>query len=903
MSKAKSKQSSPRRSNAPAESGTDLSAYRGKRDFSKTPEPAGGAAGAPERDKRLYVVQKHDATNLHYDLRLELDGVLKSWAVPKGPCLDPSKKPLAVHTEDHPIEYGSFEGVIPKDQYGGGTVMIWDTGHWEPIGDPHEAYGKGDFKFRLHGRKLRGEWALVKMGGKAAEDGNNWLLLKKKDGESRPVDEYDILAQQARSAATGRTMKEIADASDLIWSEGRAQAGAPNEAGISPTVAHRTSTIVDTSAPDGAKKRTQPDIFAPQLAQSDTIIPDGDDWIHEVKLDGYRLVAMIDRGHVRLMTRNKLDWTDRFQRIAEALRELPVDQAILDGEVVVLDSRGVPDFQLLQNAFKGKMTGPPRAMAYYVFDLPHAGGYDLSRVPIEQRKTLLRTILARADLEPTVHYCDHIVGKGPTVFEQAIAGGFEGIISKRLGSHYEPRRSYAWLKFKGVTSQDFVVAGFTKPTGSRHGFGSLVLGQYEDGNLYYRGRVGSGFTDDSLESINADLRTRVRKASPFTVRADIPAAKGVTWVQPELVAHVEFSGWSDDGIPRHPVFKGLRPEMNPEDVVADNPLDRRSRAGHGSTSSTRTQGTSAKVSKPDVVRARRAPEDAVVLGVRISNPNRNVYPEAAVTKKEVAEYYTAVAEAVVPQMASRPLSIVRCPLGLAGESFYQKHLGKGFPEDIHEMSIPNDPDLLMYITDAKGLVSLVQMGVLEIHPWGCRMDNADRPDRLIFDLDPGEGIEWEHIVASAHFLRQYLGDLGLESFVKTSGGKGIHVVVPIQRRSSWNEAKVFTRAIAQDIVRIAPRNFVAVANPPLRKQRIYIDYLRNTRGATAVGAYSTRAREGALVSTPLDWDELTPEATPDKFTVRTVPLRLATPGSDPWARIGGVVQSITSAMKRRLGMT
>jgi bifunctional non-homologous end joining protein LigD len=895
MKKAKSKRSStraPRKDGGPsAKSGSDLSAYRGKRDFSKTPEPAGGAADALEGG-RMYVIQKHDATNLHYDLRLEMDGVLKSWAVPKGPSLDPSKKPLAVHTEDHPIEYGGFEGIIPQDQYGGGTVMIWDRGEWEPIGDPSEAYAKGDLKFRLHGQKLRGEWAIVKMGGKAAADGNNWLLIKKKDSESRPVDEYDVLAQQARSAATGRTMKEIAEAADLVWTEGRAQPRAGGEPANAPP-----PTVVEASALTNARKSAQPEIFTPQLAQSDTIVPEGDDWIHEIKLDGYRLVAIIERGDVRLMTRNKLDWTDRFPRIADALKKLPIDQAILDGEVVVLDSRGVPDFQLLQNAFRGKITGQPRAMAYFVFDLPHAGGYDLARVPIEQRKTLLRTILSGANLEPTVHYCDHIVGKGPVVLEQAIAGGFEGIISKRLGSHYEPRRSYAWLKFKGVTSQDFVVAGFTKPTGSRHGFGSLVLGQYEDGKLYYRGRAGSGFTDESLETIDAELRTRVRKTSPFAAPADIPAAKAVTWVEPELVAHVEFSGWSDDGMPRHPVFKGLRPEVNPENVIAEDPLGSLGRKAPSAERESRPRSTSAR---PEVVKAQRAPEDAVVLGVRISNPNRNVYPEAAVTKKEVAQYYASIAEAVVPQMAGRPLSIVRCPLGLAGESFYQKHLGKGFPEDIHEMPIPNDPDLSMYVTDAKGLVSLVQMGVLEIHPWGCRMDNVDRPDRLIFDLDPGEGIEWEHIVASAHFLRKYLGDLGLESFVKTSGGKGIHVVVPIQRRSTWEEAKVFTRAIAQDIVRIAPRNFVAVANPPLRKQRIYIDYLRNTRGATAVGAYSTRAREGAMVSTPLTWDELTPETTPDKFTVRTVPLRLATPGSDPWAGIGDVKQSITSAMKDKL---
>lgn len=849
-----------------------LEEYRRKRDFARTAEPEGGAA--PASEGRLFVVQKHAARQLHYDFRLELDGVLKSWAVPRGPCLDPQQKPLAVHVEDHPIEYGSFEGIIPSGEYGAGTVMLWDRGRWEPIGDASAGLEKGDLKFRLHGEKLRGSWVLARMGGKAGGDGRNWLLIKKRDDEARPVESYNVLSEEPFSVQSGRSMEEIARDPEAVWTDGEARpaggAAARRRAG-----ARRSGP--GPSALPGARKAALPESVKPQLATRVSDAPGGDDWLHEVKLDGYRMIARIDGGQVRLLTRNGHDWTERMPQVAKALGRLPVESAILDGEIAILDAGGRCDFQALQNAFRGGRRAA--GFVYFVFDAIHAGGYDLRKVPLVERKAYLADLLERApSAKPTVQYCDHIVGNGPLAFEEAARAGLEGIVSKRVASPYESRRTDSWVKVKCTSRQEFVVGGYTLPSRSESGVGALVLGQHDaGGRLVYCGRVGTGFSEQAVKALEPELLRLARDTPPFADPGSDPAPQSVRWVEPRLVVEVEFGAWTNDGLVRHASFKGVREDVDPRAVTRETPK--------------RAAG---------VVRAPASPKDAFVAGVRISNPSRTVYPEDGVTKVDVAGYYEAIAGRMLPYVAGRPLSLVRCPLGLADEAFYQRELGEGFPPAIRGVTIGRgrSKDHAIVIDDLEGLVSLVQMGVLEIHAWGCRLDNTERPDHLVFDLDPGPGITWEHIVESAKFVRDYLADLGLESFAKTSGGKGVHVVVPITRRTGWADAKAFAGGVAGAIVRIAPLNFVATMSKVAREQRIYVDYLRNQLGATSVAPWSTRARPGATVSTPLAWEELSADLEPRDLTVRTVLERAGAGAPDPWERYARLRQTITVDMKR-----
>jgi len=869
-----------------------LAEYESKRDFSRTAEPAGKASGSASG--RLYVIQKHRASHLHYDLRLEMDGVLKSWATPRGPSLDPKDKQLAVHTEDHPIEYGDFEGVIPEGEYGGGAVMIWDRGEWEPIGDPREGYKKGDLKFRLHGEKLRGEWVLARMTPKRPSDERNWLLIKKRDAESRLLSEYNVLAQEGLSVATGRNLKQIASDADLVWKEGRAQStdgSKKTTAGVLPTDRATAEGGPDPSGLTRAKRGDPPESISPQLCTSSSTAPEGDDWLHEIKLDGYRLIARLEGGAVTLLTRNGHDWTDRFPGIARALQRLPTQGTVLDGEAVVLDSDGVSDFAALQNALRGKTPG---GIAYMVFDVPYAAGHDLRKTPLVERKSYLRDLLTTAPLAPTVQYCDHIVGKGPLVFEKAKEAGLEGVVSKRADARYESRRSTTWLKIKASQRQEFVIGGFTRGEGSRADLGALIVGYYGDQGLVYCGSVGSGFDEPTLEELRAELSARTRKSSPFVNEIPPPEAKKATWVAPELVAEVEFATWTSDGRLRHPVFRGLREDV-PTERVSREPAPRPTARG------------TPKRKRPTVVRKKSTPSgaggttDAIVSGARITHPDRVVYPDDGVTKVDVARYYEQVAPWILPHLVDRPLSIVRCPLGLAGESFYQRHRNDTFPDPVKAVSVGDELDgPAIVIRDVDGLLALAQFGVMEIHPWGSRVDAIEKPDRLIFDLDPGPGLKWEHVAASALVVNKLLTDLGLRAFAKTSGGKGIHVVVPITRRSTWEEAKGFTHGVAKRLASMAPRNFVAIMTKSLRTQRVFVDYLRNRLGATAVGAYSTRARDGALVSMPVTWGELEAGARPEDFTVRSAPARLTTLETDPWDGFFELRQSITADMKRAI---
>jgi len=881
-----------RKDNTPTAADAKLSAYHAKRDFAKTAEPAGSESVRSESG-RLYVIQKHAARRLHYDFRLELDGVLKSWAVPKGPSLDPQQKPLAVQTEDHPIEYGDFEGIIPKGEYGGGTVMVWDRGVWEPIGDPHDGLAKGDLKFILHGEKLGGEFVLARMSGKGNESGRNWLLIKKKDNAARPIGEYNVLGEASRSALTGRALDEIEADSDLVWKDGAAQTPKQPRRSAKRTSHAGLPPRFDALALSGAREGGTPESISPQLALSAAHAPDGDEWIHEIKLDGYRLLSFIDDGAARIFTRNGNDWTDRFGSIVRALVRMPIQNGVIDGEVVILDEDGIANFQLLQNAFRSRSATSGASFVYFVFDLLFLNGVDLRGCALLDRKSVLKRVI---DASPglgeasVVRYCDHIQGRGPIVLAEAARAGLEGIVSKRAASKYLSKRSDNWLKVKCTTRQEFVVGGFTDPSGSRSGFGALLLGCYNDiGDLIYHGRVGTGFSDGLLDALTARLREIEVKSPPFANPEKDPDARKAHWVAPEIVVEVEFSNWTHEDLIRHPAFRGVREDKNPRDVHRDLPAP----------SPEKPPAPQAKV--VNIVKSPRSPMDAVVAGVRISNPERTVYPDDGVTKKEVAEYYAAIAEHMLPFVKGRPLAIVRCPLGLAGDSFYQRELGQGWPEAIRGVRIGDDHAIV--VDDAQGLVSLAQMGVLELHAWQCREDQTDKPDQLVFDLDPGPGIEWEHIVAAAGFVRNYLDSIGLQSFVKTSGGSGVHLLVPIVRRSDWEEAKTFSLHIARELARLAPMNFVATMTKALRTHRIYVDYLRNQEAATSVAVFSTRAKSGATVSTPLAWDELSSGLTPRDLTIRTVLPRVADGGHQLWQGYFDLRQSITRTMKRTVGMS
>lgn len=800
-----------------------LKEYHDKRDFSHTAEPRG--VEEPSAGGHSFVVQKHDATRLHYDFRLELDGVLLSWAVPKGPSLDPKERRLAMHVEDHPVDYGSFEGVIPKGEYGGGTVMLWDQGTWEPVkGDPRADYRRGRLKFRLHGQRLKGIWNLVRLEG---DDDKAWLLIKSRDEEASTD---DVLAQDT-SVKTRRSMDEIAGERDAVWH----------------------SQDFDPSA---GRQAAFPADLKPQLAVLAKAAPKGDQWLHELKYDGYRMLAFIREGKPRLLTRTHQDWTDRYPSVVKALTQLPVNNCVLDGEVVVLDEKGHSDFQALQRG------GDP---LYYVFDMPWCQGCDLTGVPLRDRKRLLEEMLGSSPA--VVRYSDHVVGQGEAFFEQACKLGVEGIVSKRADAPYEGRRNGDWVKVKCQSSQEFVIGGYTEPSGSRRGFGALLLGVQKEEGLFWCGKVGTGFDGRTLEELTPRLEALERKTSPFVNPPKGAEARGVHYVTPKLVAQVEFTEMTADGTLRHPSFKGLREDKPAAEVVVETPKKK----------------------------------GLELSGVVVTNPDRVVYPEIGLTKGEVAEYYQLAVPRILPHLVNRPLALVRCPQGRGKACFYQKHLNDTFPKPVRGVPVQESDGIGYHlcIDDAEGLLALVQFGGLEIHPWGCQADRVDRPDRLVMDLDPAPDVPWPQVVEATLEVAHRLAELGLVSFAKTTGGKGMHVVAPLARRTTWEDLKAFTKALAEAMEADSPKRYIAVMTKARRKGKVFVDYLRNGEGATAVGAYSTRAREGAPVSTPLRWDEVTPALDPQAFTVPAMAARLALP--DPWEGFLEVEQSLTREMLRRVG--
>jgi bifunctional non-homologous end joining protein LigD len=840
-----------------------LREYRRKRDFKKTPEPA-GQVSAPSRDQeRSYLIQKHAASRLHYDFRLELEGVLKSWAVPKGPSLDPADKRLAMHVEDHPLEYGEFEGIIPKGQYGGGTVMLWDRGTWEPVGDPHKSYRAGSLKFTLKGEKLRGGWALVKIGARRKDgDDRSWLLIKERDQQARPGQAESIVASEPKSVATGRTIEQIAAAGDRVWRSNR-------DGG-------------DRSSPDpaevpGARRAALPKFVQPQLATLVERPPDGDGWLHELKHDGYRILARVEHRRAQLFSRNARDWTEKFPTVAEALGRLPVEEAILDGEVTLLLPDGTSSFQALQNFGSGAARGQ---LAYMVFDLLYLDGRDLTGARLEDRKAALARLLASAnDQAAALRYSDHVVGAGADFFAHACKLGLEGIVSKKRDAPYRGTRGPEWLKIKCLKQQEIVIGGYTEPEGSRIGIGALLGGVFESGRLVYVGKIGTGFDNRMLRDLQQRLSRLEQKTSPFASR---PAgAARAHWVKPELVAQVSFSEWTSDGKLRHPAFQGLREDKPADSVVRERPAtteDEMKRTARAPRSS----------------RSAKTTAEAVVAGVRLTHADRVLYPSHGTTKLDLARFYESIAKWILPHLEDRPTTLVRCPEGAHKPCFYQKHVGYWAPESLRQVKIQEKRKVGEYLVvdSLASLIGLVQIGILEIHTWNSVVKRLEQPDRVVFDLDPGPGVEWAQVIECARVIREALHTLELESFVKTTGGKGLHVVAPLVPGPSWDEASAFAGAVADTVARANPRRYITSMAKAERRGKIFIDYLRNIRGATSVAAYSTRATPQATMSVPLTWDELSTKITSDHFTIANVPQRMAGLTADPWAAYWRTRQSL-----------
>lgn len=810
-----------------------LKEYKSKRDFASTPEPEGRRA---KGKGRRYLVQKHDATRLHYDFRLELDGVLKSWAVTKGPSLTPSDKRLAVRTEDHPVEYAGFEGVIPKG-YGAGTVMLWDRGEWEPKDDPLKGIEKGELKFTLKGERLKGGFALIRMSDKG-EKRENWLLIKERDEYAD--EDTDPTEQWTRSIETDRDLDAISDEGER-YRKGKDYRKAP------------TSKRKPTAAKGKAPRFTEP-----QLAKLRDDPPEGPDWLHEVKYDGYRIQALIGGGAVRLVTRNGKDWTEKYPAIADALAELGVESAAIDGELVAVDADGRSDFSALQGAAASGV-----GLVYYAFDLLSLDGTDLKPEPLAARKTALEAVIGNS--KGLLRYSDHIEGQGETVIEKACAMHLEGIISKKRDAPYRSGRSAGWIKSKCVGNDEFVVIGYRKSDKRGRPFASLLLGEYDGETLAYRGRVGTGFNDALFDSLSKRMQRLVRKTPPV---GELPAdaRRGAVWLTPDLVAQIAYTERTGDGLLRHPSFLGLR-----EDKPAR------------------------EVKMPE-----KASGKTEICGVKLTHPDRVMYPDQGATKRQIAEYYAAHADRILEHVADRPLSLIRCPSGRDGECFFQKHHNASTPDALGTVAIrEKDGGRADYlrINDAAGLVGAAQIGGLELHVWGSRADRIERPERVVFDLDPDEGYDFADLKQAAREIRDVLAAMELESFPLLTGGKGIHVIVPIERRNSWDEVKAFAKGLATKLAEADPDRYVAQASKAKRKGKIFIDWMRNERGATAIAPYSPRARQGAPVAAPVSWDELPRIEAANQYTLDTIAARLDRLKTDPWEGYASVRQSLTKARR------
>jgi len=859
-----------------------LKTYQTKRHFGVTAEPKGKVG---RRRGYAYVIQKHAARRLHYDLRLELDGVMKSWAVTRGPSLVPGEKRLAVQVEDHPIAYNKFEGTIPQGEYGGGTVMIWDRGRWQPEDDPHKGLAKGHLAFTLEGEKLRGGWHLVRMHRRPGEKRDNWLLIKQHDDAERSADDDDILEEMPLSAVTGRTMDEIANDPKREWRSNRSKAIPPKvrpsnvttrpaahkrapTAAIKPL--RRIDNVTASNTLAGGRAAALPHFVAPCLATLSNKPPDSDNWVHEIKFDGYRIQARLDKGKVKLLTRKGLDWTKKFPTIAAAIAKLPAKSAIIDGELVAEDSDGISSFSLLQQDLKESRHD---RMVFYAFDLLHLDGTDLTLLPLVSRKDALARLLKRQPARGSLRMSESLTEPGTTLLRHACKMGLEGIVSKLADAPYHSGRGHDWIKTKCSDRQELVVAGMIPSTADAHAVGALVLGFYERGKLHYAGRTGTGFTHETARSLFRKLKAIKTTKTPFeTIPAEERGARKPVWVEPKMVVEVDFHGWTHGDRVRQASFQGVREDKAAKDVVRERTVAVASR--------TENVKRSAPIKKNDVS----------VAGVRLTHPDRIYWEDIGITKHDLADFYVQIWKWMRPHLVGRPIALVRCPEGASGQCFFQKHARAGIPTEYLHL-VAEKGDKIISVDDLEGLIALVQGGVLEIHTRGTTIDDRERADRLVFDLDPGPGTGWKDVVAAARDVRERLQSVKLKSFLKTSGGKGLHVVLPI-KPTPWEQVKMFTKAVAEAMEADEPDRYVSTAAKAKRNKRIFIDYLRNSREATAVAPYSTRARAGAPVSVPIDWSELGGLKAASQYTVQNLAQRLARQSTDPWASISRLKQSL-----------
>ncbi|EKS67661.1 MULTISPECIES: DNA ligase D [Caballeronia] len=895
-----------------------LETYQRMRRFDKTPEPSGATKRSARAKKATqsalsFVIQEHDARRLHYDFRLELDGTLKSWAVPKGPSLDPSVKRLAVHVEDHPLDYGSFEGEIPEGNYGAGSVIVWDRGTWAPqsgsVEDAAREYAKGKLKFTLDGEKLHGGWTLVKSHMRGSGDKEQWLLIKERDDEARPEAEYDILLKKPGSVlsdslgardetgALRERNERKAGAKKAPARKTSAKAAKAGNGHAHPDiVANRNAeslrTLSHEPAIEGAQKAKLPATLKPQLATLVDAAPPGDDWGYEIKFDGYRVLARIEtvkgKREVRIYTRNGNDWTAKFSKQVKALDKLDIESGWLDGEAVVLDERGLPDFQALQNAFD---VGRPQDIVVYFFDVPYLNGYDLRNVPLVQRRAILKAVIEPLD-DPVLRFSQDFAFHADDLLKSACDMALEGIIGKRIDSTYVSGRSASWIKLKCRRRQEFVIGGYSEPSGSRGQFGALLLGVYDtDGKLQYAGRVGSGFDHATLVAVKKELDKRETQRMPFASEPQERSRTPVHWVKPELVAECNFAEWTKERIVRQASFVSLRDDKPARQIVKEEPVAAKKVAAKKIAAKETTAAKKAKASP------------AEIEGVKISHPDRVIDKSTGLTKLDVVEYYASVADWMLPHLKDRPVSLVRAPEDIGGELFFQKHSAKlAIPHITQHPDIdPGHPPLLT-IESSQALVGTAQMGTIELHTWNAVASNIEKPDRMIFDLDPGEGVGWERMIEAAKLTKDLLVELGLTSFCKTSGGKGFHVVVPLAKQASWDDMKDFSQAVAQHMASTLPKLFSAKMGMQNRKGKIFIDYLRNNRGSSTVAAFSLRARPGLGASMPLAWDELDSVTSGDQWHIGNVRERLDALKSDPWAGYDKARQRLTAEMKKRLGM-
>ena len=879
----------------------DLDDYNRMRDFSATSEPAAVTRKGRKtaKDHALqFCIQKHDASRLHYDFRLELDGALKSWAVPKGPSLDPSVKRLAVHVEDHPIDYATFEGSIPEGHYGAGDVIVWDRGVWIPQEDPAKAYAKGKLKFELQGEKLAGLWNLVRthMPGKQEQ----WFLIKHQDGAARPEKDYDVVAAEPDSVLSDRT---------LIAKAPKTAKAAKPKAVKKPAVATKERSGQLT----GAHKAKLPDQLKPELATLVARAPDGQ-WSYEVKFDGYRIMARIDHEDVKLFTRNGHDWTHKLPGQAKALAALGLESAWLDGEMVVTDEQGIPDFQALQNAFEANRSAN---ILYYLFDLPYLNGVDLREVPVEERRAALATVL-NTSKDPLLRFSDAFGEDPEALLNSACQMRMEGLIGKRLGSPYVSRRSSDWIKLKCKHRQEFVVVGFTDPKGSRSKFGALLLGLHDrdSGQLRYAGKVGTGFNEATLGSIHEQLKPLQTKKPAVVNPPSGVELKGVHWLKPRLLAEVAFAEITKDGSVRHAVFHGLRDDKPAKDITEERPsavktASTKTAAAKTAPAKTAPVKKAASTKKPAAAKAQATPKNAdpapSQLGlaegkVRITHPDRVIDATSGTTKMQLAQYYASVAEWILPELKDRPVALVRAPDGIAGELFFQKNAERLAIPGITTLDQKLTGQPMMVINSAEALVGAVQMSTVELHTWNATSDNLDKPDRFVLDLDPDPALPWKRMVEATQLTLTVLDELGLKAFLKTSGGKGIHLVVPLTRKLGWDEVKDFSHGIVSHMAKMLPERFSAVSGPKNRVGRIFIDYLRNGLGATTICAYAARTREGLPVSVPIFREEVEALKGGNQWNIHNVHERLAEVGDEPWADLKKTRQTITADMRRRVGM-